>query len=564
MTGANKIVESNTAESVTETFRSSSTLESRDNQVTMLDDKKVNEQKNFASTKELVRFTIVMIGIVIAMFMMSLNSTVVAPAMSAIATELNGLSSQTWIATAYLVAINAFQPLSGKFSDIFGRKSVYLFGIFFFFAGSLINALSTNISMLIAGRTIQGFGGGGVMSMTYIIVSEVSPIPLRPRFQSMLSVVYGIANVAGPLIGGGFVDHVSWHWDFWLNVILAAVAFIVIFFYLNETQSSAESSFIDKLKRIDWLGTLFSIGFIVCLLLALNWGSSYGWSSAHSIGPFVAAGVSFIALIICEGWVAKEPLLPARVILNPACTVIYGYMMTLGLTFIGTLYFGPIYYQAVFAADSTSSGLRLIPFMVCLIAGSVGCGFLLRKFPRTKFYLILGSACNLLGYGLFYTVNEGSNWGQQAGYLAFSGFAFGISQQNCILSVQSSVERRDIAVATSSNNFFMMLASSIGIVIYQTMYQALLKSQFVKLPTDVLAVANEYGALKNYLFIKNLPVDVKPYVVHAYSEAIHTVFLLPIAAAAIGFILTLFCRDVRYGVSQPQERDEEVAVNEKA
>ncbi|KAI8356216.1 major facilitator superfamily-domain-containing protein [Blakeslea trispora] len=543
--------------SETDIGRSSSTLDARD-QISILDEK---DNRNFKSTRELVNFTITIIGIIIAMFMMSLNSTVVAPAMSTIATQLNGVQSQTWIATAYLVALNAFQPLSGKFSDIFGRKPVYMFGIIFFFIGSLINGLSVNINMLIAGRVIQGFGGGGVMSMTYIIISEVSPPALRPRFQSMLSVVYGIASVVGPLIGGGFVDHADWHWDFWLNVILAAVALVIIFFYLNETSQATESSFVDKMKRIDWLGSLFAVGFIVCLLLAMNWGSSYGWSSAHAIGPFVAAGVALILLIVTEGWIAKEPLMPFSVLSNPACIVVYVYMITLGFTFIGTLYFGPIFYQAVFGANSTTSGLRLIPFMICLIVGSVGCGFILRLFPRTKFYLILGSACNLLGYGLFFTVKQDSSWGQQAGYLAFSGFAFGISQQNCILSVQSSVERKDIAVATGLNNFFMMLACSVGVVIYQALYQVFLKAQFSKLPVDVLTAANQYGALKNYLYIKDLPADIKAPVVTAYYNALHILFILPIVAAAIGFLFTLFCKDVRYGApAVPQKKDEEVAV----
>ncbi|KAG2192473.1 hypothetical protein INT46_004476 [Mucor plumbeus] len=542
--------------------RTSSTADSQENAATLDADQQaetIGKESNFKSKRELIEFSLVMAGIIFAMFMMSLNSTVVAPAMSIIATELNAIEQQTWIATAYLVAVNSFQPLAGKFSDIFGRKAVFMFGIIFFFIGSLINALAKDISMLIAGRTIQGFGGGGVMSMTFILVTDVAPVPLRPRFQSMLAVVYGIASVVGPLLGGAFVDHASWHWDFWLNVILAAVAFAIMFFFLKEPTKTGEESFMHKLKRIDWLGTLFSISFIVCLLLGLNWGSSYGWGSAHSIGPFVAAGVSFIGLVISEGWLAKEPLLPARVLLNPPVTLVYCYMMCLGLTFIGTLYFGPIYYQAVFGVNSTESGLRLIPFMVCLIGGSVGCGILLRKFPSTKYYLVIGSACNLLGYGLFYTVNEHSSWGQQAGYLAFCGFAFGLSQQNAILTVQSCVELRDIAIATSSNNFFMMIASSIGIAIYQVLYQIFLKKEFGKLSLEVLATATEYGALRNYLFIRKMPVDIQTPVIKAYSNALHTVFILPIAAAAMGFILTLFFKNVRYGATPDAKNDVEVA-----
>lgn len=247
--------------------------------------------------------------------------------------------------------------------------------------------------------------------------------------------------------------------------------------------------------------------------------------------------------------------------MNPDVTIVYGYMLCLGLTFIGTLYFGPVYYQAVFGANSTQSGLRLIPFMVCLIGGSVGTGILIRRFPNTKVYMVIGGASNLLGYGLFYTVNENSTWGQQAGYLAFCGFAFGLSQQNAILTVQSCVELRDMAVATSSNNFFMMLASSVGIAIYQTLYQTFLKTEFSKLAPDVLATASSYGALKNFLYIRKMPLEIQTPVIHAYSLALHKVFLLPIAAAALGFILSLFFKNVKYGVTNVQKNDVEEQID---
>ncbi|KAI8889798.1 MFS general substrate transporter [Backusella circina FSU 941] len=500
------------------------------------------------------------------MFMMSLNTTVIAPALSIIATDLNGLDSQTWIATAYLVAVNASQPLSGKvtqniyiFFDF--SKPVFLFGIVLFLVGCLINALATSINMLIAGRSIQGFGGGGVLSLTYIIVTDIAPIHLRPRFQSMLTVVYGLASVVGPLIGGGFVDKLSWHWDFWLNVIIGGIAFIIAFFFLKKPTNTSESTLMEKLKRIDYFGTLFAISLICSLLLGLNWGPIYGWGDSHSIGSFVGAGVSFILLVITEGWIAKEPNLPGRVLLNPSVLIVYLYMLCLGFGFIGTLYFGPIYFQAVFGASSTASGIRLILYMVLLIVGSLGSSYLITKFNNVKYYMVLGAASNLIGFGLFYTVNESSNWGQQAGFLTFCGLAFGLTQQNSILLVQSIVEVKDIAVATSSNNFFMVLASSVGIAIYQALYGAFLKAQFAHLTADVFAQAQQVGALENYLYIRDLPVDVQKPVIHAYSLALHNLFILPIAVSAIGFILTLFFRNVRYGAPAGSEKKVQEELN---
>ncbi|KAI8150253.1 major facilitator superfamily domain-containing protein [Fennellomyces sp. T-0311] len=512
-------------------------------------DEKAKPKRTVWDTLKLV---LLVIAILLAMFMVSLNSTVVAPAMSIIATELEALEQQTWIATSYMVAMNSFQPLSGKFSDIFGRKPILLFGMGFFFVGSLVNALTPTIEGLIAGRTLQGFGAGGIMSMLFVIITDIAPIEWRPRLQSMLTVVYGLASVVGPLIGGAFVDYLTWRWDFWINIILGGVAGLIVLFLFKETSTaSSNQTFMEKLKRIDFLGTIFSISFIVCLLLALSWGPQYGWGSGHSIGPFVAAGVSLILLIISEGWIAKEPIMPREVILNPSIIIFYLYMCALGLGFIGTLYFGPILFQSVFGANSSESGIRLIPYMVCLIAGSVGSGILLQKIPYIKLYILIGAASNILGYGLFYTVDETANWGRQAGFLTFCGFAFGLSQQNCILGVQSVAKKEHMAVATSLNNFFMLLASSIGVAIYQTLYSTFLQAQFTGLAPEVLGAANKYGALKNYLYIRDMPAEYQQPIIHAYMAALNNVFIVPIVAGGVGVICAIFIRNVRYGAKQP-------------
>ncbi|CAO3625631.1 unnamed protein product [Cunninghamella echinulata] len=505
------------------------------------------------------------VGIIITMFMVSLNTTVVAPAMSIIATELNALSQQTWVATAYLVVFNAVQPLAGKFSDIFGRKPVFLFGILMFFIGSLVNSLAPRMNVLIPGRCVQGVGGGFIMALTFIIITDLVPPQRRPQFQSLLTVIYGLASCVGPLIGGAFVDHVNWHWDFWLNVILAVIAFIIIAWLLEEPLQLEKSSLTDKIKRIDWWGTLFSLSFVCCLLLALSWGPTYGWESAHFIGPIVAAAVSLIALVLVETYVAKEPLMPGRVIFNPSVLILYIYMICLGLVFIGTLYFGPMLFQSVFGANSMSSGIRLIPYMVCLIIASVGSSYALSVFPYIKFYIVFGAAINLLGYGLFFTVNESSTWGQQAGFLTFCGFCFGLSQSNVITCIQYLVDVKDIAIAIGLNNFFLILASSVGVAIYQVLLQTLLKAQYALVDPQILATAKQYGALENYLYIRNMPLDVQKPIIHAYYNALHTVFILPIAASALALICSLFIKNIKFGArpTTTQKLSSTETLNEK-
>ncbi|KAI9249793.1 major facilitator superfamily domain-containing protein [Phascolomyces articulosus] len=479
-------------------------------------------------------------------------STVVAPAMSIIATELEAFKEQSWIATAYLVAVNSSQPLAGKFCEIFGRKPILLIGQIFLLGGSIICALTPSINGLIPGRTIQGFGAGIIMSMAFIIITDMTPLLWRPRVQSILIATYGLANVVGPLIGGALVDHLTWRWDFWLTVMLGGSAFLIVLFLFQETTQIKDEPMKSKFKRIDFLGSVFSIGFITCLLLALSWGPQYGWDDMHVIGSFAAAGGAFIFLVISEGWIAKEPLIPHHIMLNPSIALYFLNMACLGIGFIGTLFFGPILFQSVFGATSSESSIRLIPFMGCLIVGSFLSSFLMRRIPYFKFYIVVGAACNVVGYGLFQTVDENSNWGQQAGFLTFCGLAAGLSQQNCILGVQTIVKKEDMAVATSLTNFLMLLASAVGVAVFQVLFSEFVKDELELVNPQILGVAQQYGALQNYLYIRNMPLEAQGPIIHAYANALNHVFLLPLGAAGLSVIFALFLKNVRFGATDEE------------
>ncbi|KAI8142507.1 major facilitator superfamily domain-containing protein [Fennellomyces sp. T-0311] len=497
---------------------------------------------------ERIRFATLIIGLNLSIFVVALNNTIVSPALSMIATDLDALDKQMWIPTAYTVALNTSQPLAGKFSDIFGRKPVLLFGQILFLVGAIVSAASPNVQGLIAARTVQGFGAGSIMSMVFIVTADISPFIWRPRLQALISVIFGIASVVGPIIGGAFVDNVSWRWGFWLGTILDGIALVIVFLLFYETTFVRQESILEKFKRIDFLGVLFSASFVTCLLLALNWGPMIGWDGGHVIGSFVACGVSLVALIAVEGWVAKEPLMPAEVMLDPKVYYFYIYMTFLGVGFIGTLFFGPILYQTVFAANSIESSVRLIPYMACLMIGSVLSGVMLRYIPYFKYYIIAAGLSSVLGFGLFQLVDENSNWGMQAGFLTFCGLAVGLSQTNCVLGVQTAAKKKYLAVATSLTTYFMLLGAAVGVCIFQVVFLTVARNNFKSVDPAILSIAQQYGALSNYLYVRNIPGDAQGTIIHVYMQAINKVFLVPLAISAASVVCALLIRDIRYGL----------------
>ncbi|CDH60525.1 family drug resistance transporter [Lichtheimia corymbifera JMRC:FSU:9682] len=495
----------------------------------------------------------VYIGLFMGIFAIIVQSSIVAPAMSKIATEMHDIGNQTWVAVAYFLGLNCAQAIAGKFVDIFGRKPIMLFGQSFFSIGSLICALAPTMNGLIAGRAISGFGGGSVISLAFVIAADITPLEHRPRINSALSMVYGLAAMTGPLMGGAFVDQVTYRWDFWLNLILGCTSLIImaVFFKESNTTLTRDEPLLAKIKRIDGLGVILSAGTITCILCALNWGPMHGWGDGHTIGAFVATGVSLLALIIVEMKVAKEPIFPPQLLKNPKVSMLYLYMWCLGFGFVGIMFFGPITYQSVFGSGSTMSSVRLIPYFGALIIGALTCGQLLQWFPYPKVYMIIAGTFVTLGFSLFQLTNENSNWGHQACFFILSGFGFGFSQQNVILTVQSIAGKQYLAIATALVNFFLLLASPMGLAIYEAVFTAFRYAQFEGLPSDVLEVAQEYNALENYLYIRNVPAEYQPPLVHAYMQAVRNVFIFPAVAGGIILIVALISPNVRLGGPPP-------------
>ncbi|KAF8968658.1 hypothetical protein BGZ46_010829 [Entomortierella lignicola] len=483
------------------------------------------------------------IGLAMATFLACLDGTIIATALPKIASDFKAQSEMSWVATAYLLTYNAFQPLYGKFSDIFGRKVMILFACVSFMVGSAGAGGAKSMTMLIAFRAIQGLGGSGLLSIVLIIISDIFPLEERPKYQSIIWSVFGISSVIGPLLGGVFVQKATWRWCFLLNLPLGliTIAAVLIFLHLPFERQDLKK----QLGRIDYAGTFFIIVTVVCILLPITWGgTTYPWKSGTIIGLFCAA-VVLIAILIFVEYKAFEPIIPLRVFTNITVTFLFIVNFLTGMSFLGVIFYAPIYFQVVKGASATASGLHLLPMVLGLVFSSIASGILLSKVRDYRIFIWIGTALMSVGVGLCILFNADSGMGPQIGYLLITGLGIGFILQTCILAAQAAVEKEDMAVVTALSGFFNSIGGGVGIAMCSSLFNNRLAENFAKLPADALAVIVEYGVAESITAVQTLPEAVKVLVIEAYVNGFQFIFKCITPIACVTFLISLFIRKLR-------------------
>ncbi|KAF9949120.1 hypothetical protein BGZ72_009027 [Mortierella alpina] len=470
------------------------------------------------------------IGLAMATFLASLDGTIIATALPKIASDFKAQSQMSWVATAYLLTYNAFQPLYGKFSDIFGRKIMILFASVTFMVGSAGAGGATTMTMLIVFRAIQGLGGSGLLSIVLIIISDIFPLEQRPKYQSIIWSVFGISSVVGPLLGGVFVQQITWRWCFLINLPLGVVTIASVLMFLRLPFERQELK--KQLARIDYLGTFLIIVAVICLLLPITWGgTTYAWDSPVIIILFCVAAV-LIGLLMWVESKAVEAIIPPRLFLNKTVSVLFGVNFLTGMAFLGVIFYAPIYFQVVQGVGATASGLHLMPMVLGLI----------RDY---RIFIWVGTVMVAVGVGLCVLLDAESGMGQQIGFLLIVGLGIGLILQTCMLAAQAAVEKDDMAVVTALCGFMNSIGGGIGIAMCSALFNNHLTANFVKLPVSALAVIAEYNIAESITAVQDLPGPVKELVVEAYVNTFQFIFkcITPIACAA--FLLSLFIRKLR-------------------
>jgi EmrB/QacA subfamily drug resistance transporter len=484
------------------------------------------------------RLWLIITALLLGMLLASLDQTIVATALPTIVGDLGGLSHLSWVVTAYLLASTVSTPIWGKLGDLYGRKTFFQAAIVIFVAGSIVAGLSQSMAMLIAFRAVQGLGAGGLLVGAQAIVGDVVSPRDRGRYQGIFGAVFGVTSVLGPLLGGFFVDQLSWRWVFYVNVPLGALALVVTAIVLPGN--------LERVHRvIDYLGTvLLAAGVSALVLLTSLGGTTYAWASPQTIGLAVAGVLSLAVFALVERR-AVEPVLPPRLFANRVFSTSAAIGFVVGFAMFGAITYLPQYLQIVKGVSPTSSGLQLLPLMAGLLLTSIGSGQLISRYGRYKIFPIVGTA--VMTVGLFLLSRLSVDTGAMAASAAMFvlGLGLGSVMQVLVIAVQNAVGYDDLGAATSGATFFRSIGGSFGVAVFGAVFSARLSANVAhylagqQLPPGFSGTA---GASPEAL--KALPAAVHTGYIEAYAASLQTVFLIAVPIAAVAFLLTWLLPEV--------------------
>lgn len=512
-------------------------------------------------------------GLMLAMFLASLDQTIVSTAMPRIVADLGGFDRFTWVTTAYLVASTTVVPIAGRLSDLYGRKAFFLGGICIFLAGSVLAGLSQSMNQLIAFRAIQGIGGGNIMAMSLITVGDLFSPAERGKYQGVVAGVFGISSVIGPTLGGFITDSLSWNWVFYVNLPLGLpVVALFIRFFPNIRP-------VGRIHRLDYAGMALLVLIVVPLLVGLSLGGvQYEWLSPQVIGILAFTAATTLVFVAVERR-ASDPIMPLSIYSNRTVSVSLVAVFLTGFGMFGSIIFIPLFFQGVLGASATSSGSFLTPMMLgMVVAAGLSGQALSRLGGRYRIQGLVGIVTMGVGMVLISRMTADTSFGQAVAGIVVTGIGLGITFPSFTIAVQNAIPPNQLGAATAATQFYRSVGGALGLAVLGSymanrfatgLDDALPPPIRQALPVGQLAeMSNNPQALVNPEALDQLRAgfadrgpqgaEMLEQLLTALREtlasAIGDVFLVVTVALAIAFVVTLFLKEVPLRTRRPGAR----------
>ncbi|KAJ5628271.1 hypothetical protein N7490_010499 [Penicillium lividum] len=515
------------------------------------------ESVKYPSTSKIIP---IMLALFISMFLVALDRLIVATATPKITDEFHSLNDIGWYGSAYMLTASASQLVYGRIYTFYPAKWVFLGSILIFEIGSAVCGAAPSSIALIIGRAIAGLGTGGISAGAVIIIVFTVPLQKRPMYQGLMGAVFGVASVLGPILGGIFTTDVTWRWCFYINLPLGGAAMVAIFFLLDvPAPRNGNWTLKQKIRQLDPLGNLFLIPGVVCLLLALEWGgSTYAWANWRIIFLFILFGVLIAIFMGVEIWLGEKALVPPRIFTQRSVLAGCFWTMSTSACMMVTLYYLPIWFQAVKDVDAEKSGIMNLPLVLSMVIGVILSGVLVSRFGYYNPFMLISVVLLSIGAGLLHTFQPDTGHAKWIGYQVIFGFGLGLGFQQSNIAVQTCLAPVDVPVGASLLMFSQQLNGAIFVSIAQTLFSNFLKENLEAVPGINAAQIIKAGAtaLREYV-----PASKLSAVLSEYSNAITKTFILAIVMAclSLGPALAMEWKSVKKDMHKKNQETEDKA-----
>ncbi|KAL9107727.1 MAG: hypothetical protein Q9227_007442 [Pyrenula ochraceoflavens] len=475
-------------------------------------------------------------GLCVSTFVVALDNTIIATAIPKITTVFDSLNDVGWYGSAYLLTTTSLQPSFGKVYTYFNVKWTYIIALILFEAGSVLCAAATTSKMLIGGRALAGVGASALFSGSMTIIGYTVTLRKRAIYIALLSSMFGIASVVGPILGGAFTDKLTWRWCFWINLPVGGIAIAAVFFFFkNPDRKESKLTFKEKIGQIDILGAGLLICAIVCLLLALQWGGSvYPWSNSKVWGCLLGFGLILIAFLVVQIKRRETATIPYNILLQRTVGACALFSAFLAMAIYTQIYYLPFYFQAVKGTTAEGSGIRTIPFLVSNTIASVVVGGSITAIGPYVPFLYLGSTIYVVGSGLLYTLTVSSSAGRWIGYQILAGAGSGACIQIPFIAVQVVLSKKDMPSGNAIAVFFNTLGGAISVSIAQNIFTNSLVKNIPKYAPGANAAKIIAAGATHVREVT--PPRLLAGVLLAYDKAVTRTFILPIAVGGLAFL----------------------------